>query len=51
MQMLYSRYGGSKHVAQVSFWEREIKTQLAKIKLTSGARVSRWSFRYKPIVF
>lgn len=23
MQMLYSRYGGSKHVAQVSSWERE----------------------------
>ena len=49
MQMLYSRYGGSKHVAQVSFWEKErLKHQLAKLN-TSGATVSRWSFRYRPV--
>ena len=50
MQMLYSRYEGSKHVAQVSFWEKErLKHQLAKLN-TSGARVSRWSFRYRPVI-
>lgn len=36
-------------MAQVSFWEKErLKHQLAKLN-TSGATVSRWSFRYRPV--